>query len=69
MLIQIQTGRRPFVYYIIILSCIKSIVVLWSWSGSYHEYGSYLAISHTNIEIPMEWSELTGPRLKQIRSG
>ena len=37
--------------------------------GSYHKYSTYLAISHTNIEIPMEWSELTGLRSKQIGYG
>jgi hypothetical protein len=37
--------------------------------GSYHKYGTYLAISHTNIEIPMELSELTGLRSKQIGYG
>jgi hypothetical protein len=31
--------------------------------------GTYLAISHTNIEIPMESSELTGLRSKQISYG
>jgi hypothetical protein len=38
----------------------KSIVVFGSWLGSYHEYGTYLAISHTNIELQMELSELSG---------
>jgi hypothetical protein len=41
-----------------------------AWFGSYYKYGSYPAISHTNIETPtMEWSELTGLRLKKIISG
>jgi hypothetical protein len=66
--VQIQTGTRTFVDCII-LSYIKSILVFGSWLGSYHEYGTYLAISHTNIEIPMEWSELTGFRLKEIMLG
>jgi hypothetical protein len=43
--------------------------VFGSWFGSYHKYGTYLAISHTNIEIPMELSELTGFRSKQIWYG
>jgi hypothetical protein len=46
--------------FIVLLSFIKSIVVFGAWLGSYHKYGTYLAISHTNIEIPMEWSDLTG---------
>jgi hypothetical protein len=35
------------------------------------EVGSvpYLATFHTNIEIPTEWSQLTGFRLIQILSG
>jgi hypothetical protein len=71
------TSRLPFGYnrfrlvedlsLIVILSQIKSIEVFGSWLGSYHKYGTYLAISHTNIEIPMESSELTGLRLKQIQ--
>jgi hypothetical protein len=41
-----------------------------SWLGSYHKYCTYLAIFyHTNIEIPMEWSQLTRSRLIQIWSG
>jgi hypothetical protein len=48
-----QTGRRPFLDCII-LSHIKSIVVFGSLLGSSHKYGTYRAISHTNIEIPME---------------
>jgi hypothetical protein len=44
-------------------------MVFGSWFGSYHKYGTYLTISHTNTEIPMKWSELTGLRLKQITSG
>jgi hypothetical protein len=43
--------------------------VFGSWLGSYHEYGTYLAILHTNIEISMEWSDMTGLRLKEIMSG
>jgi hypothetical protein len=66
--LQIQTRRGPFVYCVI-LSFIKSIVVFGSWLGSYHKYCTYLAISHTNVEIPIELSELTGLRLKQIMSG
>jgi hypothetical protein len=43
---------------------------VWVLVGKlYHEYGIYLAISHTNIEIPLESSELTGSRLIQIISG
>jgi hypothetical protein len=45
------------------------IVVFGSWLSSYHKYGTYIAISHTNIEIPMESSELTGLRSKQIGYG
>jgi hypothetical protein len=48
-LLQIQSGRRPFVYCIEI-SYIQSILVCGSWFGKYHQYGSYLAISQTNIE-------------------
>jgi hypothetical protein len=44
-------------------------VVFGSWLGSYHKYGTYLVISHPNIEIPMESSELTGLRSKQIPYG
>ncbi len=41
-----------------------------SWLGSSREYGTYLAISHTsNIEIPMEWSDLTRLKSKQMMSG
>jgi hypothetical protein len=57
-LLQIQTGWGPFLDCII-LSQIKSIVVFGSWLWSYHKYRTYLAISHTNVEIPMELSELT----------
>jgi hypothetical protein len=74
------TSRLPFGYYrfslvedlcltVFILSQIKSIVVFGSWLGSYQKYGSYLAISHTNIQIPMESSELKGLRSKQIQFG
>jgi hypothetical protein len=72
------TSRLPFGYdrfglvedlslIVFILSQIKSIVVFGFWLGSYHKYGTYLAISHTNIEIPMESSELTGLMSKQIQ--
>jgi hypothetical protein len=44
-------------------------VVFGSWLGSYHKYCTYLVISHTNIEIPMESSELTQLRSKQIQDG
>jgi hypothetical protein len=50
---KIQTGRRSFVDGVI-QSHIKLIVVFGSWLGSYHKSGTYLAISHTNIEIPMK---------------
>jgi hypothetical protein len=50
----------------IILSYIKSIVVFGTGLGSYHEYGTYQAISHSSTEISLELSELTGWRLKQI---
>jgi hypothetical protein len=74
------TSRLPFGNYrfrlvedlsltVFILSQIKSIVVFGSWLGSYQKYGTYLAISHTNIETPMELSELKGLRSKQIQSG
>jgi hypothetical protein len=74
------TSRLPFGYYrfrlvedlsltSFMLSQIKSIVVFGSWLGSYHKYGTYLATSHTNIQIPMELSELTGLRSKQIWYG
>jgi hypothetical protein len=43
--------------------------VVGSWLGSSREYGTYLAISHTNIEIPMEWSDLTRLKSKQMMSG
>jgi hypothetical protein len=52
-LLQIQTGRRPYLECIL-LSNIKSRVVIDSWLGSYHKYGTYLAISHTDFEIPMK---------------
>jgi hypothetical protein len=55
MLLQIQSGCRPFIYFIQ-MSYIQSIVVIGSWLGSYHKYGTYQAISHNNIEIPMECS-------------
>jgi hypothetical protein len=72
------TCRLPFGYYrfrlveqlsliiVFIRSHNKLIVVFGFWLGSYHKYGTYQAISHTNIEIPMELSELTGLRSKQI---
>jgi hypothetical protein len=42
-------------------------VISGSWLGSYHKYGTYLVISHTNIEIPMESSELTQLRSNRLR--
>ena len=45
------------------------IVVFGSWLGSYHKYGTDLAISHANIKIPMESSELIGLKSKQIWYG
>jgi hypothetical protein len=48
-------GEEEGKYYeCIVLSHIKSRVVFDSWFGSYQKYGTYLAISHTNIEIPMK---------------
>jgi hypothetical protein len=41
-------------FTVFILSYIRSKVVFGSWLGSYHEYGSYIAISNTSIENPME---------------
>jgi hypothetical protein len=42
--------------YCIVISYINCVAFCGSWLGSYHEYCTYLAISHTDIKIPMEWS-------------
>jgi hypothetical protein len=34
--------------------------VFGSWLGSYDKYGTYLAISYTDIEIPMDVWVLVG---------
>jgi hypothetical protein len=65
---QIWSCLRPFVAYIA-KSYTYFVAGFRSCWGSYHEYSTYLAISHSNIEISMEWSQLTGLRLIQILFG
>ena len=65
-LILFESSKGPFTYCIEI-SYIKSIVVFGSWLGSCSKQCNYLAISHTNIEILMEWSQRTGFRWKEIQ--
>jgi hypothetical protein len=59
------SGQPPFTYCIE-TSHIKSIVVFGPWWGSCCELGTYLALSHTNIEIQMEWSQQTGSGWKEM---
>ena len=64
--LRLFVSGKPALTDCIEISYLKSIVVFGSWWGSCCELGTYLDISHTNIEIQMKWSQLTPFAWKEI---